>query len=216
LTRLFSAALYYHFSFLSISLALLGAGAGGILVYVRPAWFSQRPLEQELARWSAVLAGLLVVVPLVVVRIRFAGGAEITMTFTAQLGLLSLVTTTLFGAAGTVIALAVRGYTHSLPRLYAFDLAGAALGAVVMVPLMWAVPVPVLVIALSPVAAIAGLLFASVPSTADQVRRSVKLGVGALAVGVTALVAASTTGLYRLGPPIDWWRSARSATRGRR
>ena len=32
LTRLFSAALFYHFSFLSISLALLGAGAGAIAV----------------------------------------------------------------------------------------------------------------------------------------------------------------------------------------
>ncbi len=36
-TRLFSAELFYHFSFLAISLALLGAGAGAIAVYVRPA-----------------------------------------------------------------------------------------------------------------------------------------------------------------------------------
>src|SRR4029079_16874979 len=53
LTRLFSAALYYHFTFLSISLALLGAGAGAIAVYVRPGWFERRRLEDELAWWSA-------------------------------------------------------------------------------------------------------------------------------------------------------------------
>ena len=64
LTRLFSAALFYHFSFLSISLALLGAGAGAIAVYVRPAWFERRPLERELGLWSVVLAVLLLVVPL--------------------------------------------------------------------------------------------------------------------------------------------------------
>ena len=34
LTRLF-AALFYHFSFLAISLGLLGTGGGAILVYVR-------------------------------------------------------------------------------------------------------------------------------------------------------------------------------------
>jgi hypothetical protein len=37
LTRVFAAALFYHFAFLAISLALLGIGGGAILVYLRPA-----------------------------------------------------------------------------------------------------------------------------------------------------------------------------------
>ena len=36
LTRVFAAVLFYHFGFLAISLALLGVGAGAILIYVRP------------------------------------------------------------------------------------------------------------------------------------------------------------------------------------
>ena len=57
LTRIFAAALYYHFGFMAISLALLGAGAGAIPIYVRPHWFDTRPLERALARWSALYAG---------------------------------------------------------------------------------------------------------------------------------------------------------------
>src|SRR4051794_39099961 len=103
LTRLFSAALFYHFSFLSISLALLGAGAGGILVYVRPGWFDRRPIAQELARWSVALAGLLVVVPALLVRIHLGTENDVTAGFAALLALLSALTTLLFGVAGTVI-----------------------------------------------------------------------------------------------------------------
>jgi hypothetical protein len=39
-----------HFSFLAITLALLGTGAGALLVYVRPETFDGRPLESTLAR----------------------------------------------------------------------------------------------------------------------------------------------------------------------
>ena len=56
LTRLFSAVLFYHFAFFSISLALLGTGAGALVLYVRPGWFERPSIEAALARWSAALA----------------------------------------------------------------------------------------------------------------------------------------------------------------
>src|SRR6266581_2887748 len=34
LTRLFSVVLFYHFAFLSISIALLGLGAGGVFAFL--------------------------------------------------------------------------------------------------------------------------------------------------------------------------------------
>ena len=42
LTRLFSVAQFYHFAFMAISLALLGSGASGSLLAVRPGW-GRRP-----------------------------------------------------------------------------------------------------------------------------------------------------------------------------
>src|SRR4051812_887094 len=71
LTRLFSAVLFYHFGFLAISLALLGTGVGGLLLYVRPQWFERQPLTTQLMRWSLLLSGLLVVVPLLLVRLDY-------------------------------------------------------------------------------------------------------------------------------------------------
>ena len=79
LSRLFSAALFYHFAFFSISLALLGTGAGALAVYVRPAWFSRRTVTALLARWSALLAVLLVAVPAVLVRLDYS--SSLTVTF---------------------------------------------------------------------------------------------------------------------------------------
>jgi hypothetical protein len=197
LTRLFSAALFYHFSFLSISLALLGAGAGAIAVYVRPRWFDRRPLEQELAAWAVVLAALLLVIPVVLARIRFGTSDQVTGTFAALLALTSVVTTLLFAAAGIVIALAVRGYTATMSRLYAFDLGGAALGAVVVVPLMWIVGVPTLIVALAPVAALAALVF---------VRGRGGLAgaaAGLLVVGLLAAILAGSTRLYEPAPAYE-------------
>src|SRR6266545_6135025 len=46
LTRLFSVVLFYHFAFLSISVALLGLGAGGVFAYVRKSWLSRFDLGQ--------------------------------------------------------------------------------------------------------------------------------------------------------------------------
>ena len=121
LTRFFSASLFYHFSFLSISLALLGAGAGAIAVYVRPDWFDRRPLEEQLARWSIAFALLLLVIPLVLARIKFGSTDAVTGRFVVLLALTSALTTILFAAGGTVIALAVRGYTRTIARLYGLD-----------------------------------------------------------------------------------------------
>ena len=41
LTRLFSVVLFYHFAFLSVSIALLGLGAGGVFAYIRKRWLAQ-------------------------------------------------------------------------------------------------------------------------------------------------------------------------------
>jgi hypothetical protein len=195
LTRFFSASLFYHFSFLSISLALLGAGAGAIAVYIRPDWFDRRPLEEQLARWSLGFALLLLAIPLVLARIKFGTTDEVTGRFVGLLALTSALTTVIFAAGGTVIALAVRGYTRTIYRLYAFDLVGAAIGAVAVVPLMWAIAVPTLLVALSPVAAGAALLF-----SAGGAPRVARAGVAVLALGAAGVAIAAATTVYEPKP----------------
>ena len=165
LTRILSAALAYHFGFLAISLALLGVGVGALAVYLRPGWF-EAPLEALLARWSVVLALLLLVVPAALVRLDFVdrrGRHASPPRFALTLALTCVLAALPFAAAGVVVALAVRGWAAAIGRVYAFDLAGAGLGALVVVPLMWIASAPTLAVGLAVVAAIAALLFGGAP-----------------------------------------------------
>jgi hypothetical protein len=194
LTRVFAAVLYYHFGFMAISLALLGVGAGAIMIYVRPAWFEVDPLERALARWSVIYAGLLVVAVAVLVRLDYSLGDKVTTKFVFNLTVACGLAALPFLAAGIVIALAVRGYTRSIGRVYAFDLAGAGIGAAVVVPLLWLFDAPTLLVAIGVVAALSALLFAA------GHRSESRLATGALGVTVVLLILAGTTQLYYLSP----------------
>ena len=76
------------------------------------------------------------------------------------LALAALLAALPFLAAGVVIALAIKTWVVGVSRIYAFDLAGAGLGALAIVPLLWLVDAPTLVVALGVVAGVAALLFA--------------------------------------------------------
>ena len=191
LTRLLAAVLFYHFGFLAISLALLGTGAGGLLLYVRPRWFERPSVEAALARWTGLLAVLLVVVPALLVRVSYDFGDRIDWPLIRGLGLVCILAALPFTAAGIVIALAIKEYTRHSARVYAADLGGAALGAAVVVPLMWISDPATLIVAVGAAAALATMLFAG-PRLRE---RALGGGLLVLAGAVTA-VAASTSLLY--------------------
>lgn len=191
-SRLLGSVLAYHFSFLAISLALLGTGAGSLLIYVRPAWFDGRPLEEALARWGLRYGLLLIVTPLALVRLDFAAGnAGVTREFAVTLFLTCVLAAAPALAAGVVVGLAIRGYAAHISRVYAWDLVGAGLGALVVVPLL-RFPAPELLVGLGVLATAAAGLFAW-DRTAVRLR-TIALGAG----GVALIVAASASSLLYL------------------
>lgn len=180
-TRFLSAVVSYHFSFLAISLALLGTGVGALLIYIRPEWFDRTDLERTLARWTVAFSVLLVVLPLVAVHLRLDDASGMTIGFALNLGAACVLVALTTIAAGVVVALAIRGYAASVGRVYAFDLVGAAAGSLLVVPLLrW--PAPNLVVVLGGVAAVAAVLFAR------RASRERLIGMGALGLAVVALV----------------------------
>jgi hypothetical protein len=193
LTRVLSNVLLYHFGFLTISLALLGVGAGAIVVYVRPGWFDRIPLERQLARWSLAFGALLAVAIFIIVRLDYVY-TGIDTGFALTLAAASALAALPFLAGGLVIALAVRGYSRTIGTLYAFDLAGAGLGAVAVVPLLWLVPAPTLVVVVAGLGALAALLFAG----AAPERTWALAGTG---VALLLVVLAAATDAYDLKPP---------------
>src|SRR5215213_1100493 len=104
---------------------------------MREGWAEPSRLAERLARWSATLALLLVVVPLVLVRLDYQFEDEVTAGFALNLLAACALTALPFTAAGIAIALAIRAYASAAGRVYFADLVGAGVGAAAVVPLMW-------------------------------------------------------------------------------
>jgi hypothetical protein len=191
LTRTFSAMLAYHYGFLAISVSLLGIGAAGLYVYVRPSWFEKRALEQTLAIWSLVYAAALVAGPLVIVRLHFSqgyqSGAGPAPGFALALTVATVVSAVPAFASGIVVALAIRGYAAWIGQVYAADLLGAGAGALLSVPLMIVLKPPVLMVGLAVLVAAAAVLFSlRTPSAGLSVA-------GTLAAMIALLLGLSTS-----------------------
>ncbi len=188
LTRMFSSVLAYHFSFLAISLSLLGTGAGALVVYLWPKRFGDEEAEVLLGRWCVWFALSLILLPLAVVNLDIVMPGKLTFGFVANLVAACVVASIPPFASGVVVAVAISRFASSIGIVYAADLIGAGLGALLAVPVLWLGPAPNLIVMLAVVAAGAGLLF-----TSD---RTVRLG--ALGAGVLAVVLLGLSGMTRI------------------
>lgn len=142
LTRLFSFTLWYHFAYVVISLALLGYGASGALLSAFPGLLRAN-LPRTLflcALGSAVLipASLLVYshTPFYPLQL-FVEEAQwwYLLAYYAAAG-------APFFLAGVCIAGAISAAAERVTRVYCADLVGAGLGAGLVVPLIWRLETP--------------------------------------------------------------------------
>ncbi|HSO75714.1 MAG TPA: hypothetical protein VLU47_12835, partial [Blastocatellia bacterium] len=157
LTRLFSATMYYHFAFMAISLALFGSGASGVFVYI-----VQRGLKPErTGQWLSIAAMLFAISNLFALYVilanplTFETGAENYYRLARIYGATSLP----FFFAGCAVTLAITRLATEISRLYLFDLAGAALGCLLLIPVLNTIGAINIVLLVSTLAAIAGVLF---------------------------------------------------------
>ena len=135
LTRIFSATMYYHYAFMAISVALFGSGASGVFVYL----IRRRITEANSAgvlSIASVLYGLSTVFALYVIL-----NSPLTYDATEAENYMRLVrmyaaTALPFFFAGSVVTVAITTFAGSISRLYVFDLAGAALGCLLLIPVL--------------------------------------------------------------------------------
>jgi hypothetical protein len=125
LTRIFSVVYYYHFAFLAISIALFGLGAGGVLSYVAPGW-KDRPFTR--LAWLSVLNSVLVLVALAVVLLQ----EEEVSNWT--LALVYFTTSLPFCGTGVILSTAISETIERVDRVYFYDLLGASVGCLLLVP----------------------------------------------------------------------------------
>jgi hypothetical protein len=133
-TRVLSVVLWYHWAFFSISLAMLGVGAPGV-------WFALRRPRSE-RTLSRLLLGAAFFLPAATIAIVSAnhwfGSSKILFCLACLLP-----PTLCLGAAVCFLLMQAEG--AAIGRMYAFDLLGAFAGALVVIPLLWIVPTPMLI-----------------------------------------------------------------------
>src|SRR5687768_14903969 len=136
LTRVLSFSIWYHFAYVVVSLALMGAGASGALLAVRPTIASENPIAKlaSCSLASAVSTALLLVficaVPLHPTRIFESSGQLAILILYQCAGLVP------FFFSGMAITIALREAGDAVHRMYFWDLFGAAVGCALAVPAM--------------------------------------------------------------------------------
>ncbi|HUK36654.1 MAG TPA: hypothetical protein VLV86_22215, partial [Vicinamibacterales bacterium] len=160
LTRIFSVIMYYHFAFLAISIALFGLSASGVFAFVFRHRLDRVGTDTLLAGESLVYAVCTLVALFCLVRLR------IGLTYSRQNLLLMLAIYALaalpFFTGGLVITLAISRWSARVNAVYASDLIGAALGCLVLIPLLDRVGAPGVVLTAAALALTAAMLFSPV------------------------------------------------------
>ena len=172
LTRVFAVLLRYHFAFLVISIAVCGLGVGGYATY----WL-RRKRELSLASLAALFALSIAVALALMLRVVFA-------RFPEAYWLAAILVLIPFSIGGAFLSEAFVRFSVWSGRLYAWDLAGAASMALIVVGVLQFLSAINACLLMAALVALAGVLVSR--ATDSSVER--KKGNDAILVGI-ALIA---------------------------
>ncbi len=161
LTRLFSVVLFYHFAFLSISLALLGLGAGGVFAYLRRDWLAQWN-TRALGAILSFLCSLSVVAVLEIV-LHSQVNLVLSHRDIRALTILYLSSAVPFFLVGLLFSVVFARHPDRISRLYGADLVGGSLACLTTVPLLNLLGAPNSILAAAVMLAIASIAWSTTP-----------------------------------------------------
>ena len=176
LTRIFSVTMYYHFAFLAISIALFGLSASGVYVYVARRRLDRVPTSTLLAVHALLFAAVTVLSLAALVRIRV--GLNYSHENLVKMIAIYALAALPFFAGGSVVSLAISRFSQKVNVVYGADLIGAALGCLLLLPLLNQFGAPGVVLLAAVLASAAALLF----SPPESLARTLLLA--AVAVGL--------------------------------
>jgi hypothetical protein len=188
LTRIFSVTMLYHFAFAALSLAMFGMTAGALVVYLLPRFFSPEHLRNRLALAAVAFPIAMVLSFLTQLSIPFRVHPSIVAIY--AIAFTYVVIAVPFVISGVAVCLVLTAYPLRVGRLYAADLAGAALGCVLLVVVLDYSDGPTAVLWVAAFASLGGWLFAR-ESSRPFIRRAAiatLLFMTVAAAGHTALV----------------------------
>ncbi len=158
LTRIFSLILFYHFAVLSISLALFGSAAAGVMIYLFPGYF-QKENSGTMLTFLSLVYSVSVVVSFVIFLQIPTGYWDISFGNFVTLSLTYAVLALPFFFGGLCLSLVLKTFAFQVSLVYFADLIGAASGCLLALLFLNLLGGPGTVFAVAVVAALASLTF---------------------------------------------------------
>ena len=158
-TRLLSVVSWYHLAFFVISAAMFGMTAGAVWVYLRRDRFTAETLPADLARFTAAFAASIGLS--LCVQVTLAPAMVLSFSTAIVFAEMSLALATPFFFSGVAVTLALTRSRFPVGRVYAIDLAGAALGCLGVIAFLDVVDGPSAILLAGATAAGAAALFAA-------------------------------------------------------
>ena len=158
LTRTFSVTMYYHFAFVAISVTMFGMAVGSLVVFLRPAVFVPARVTRHLTIGAVLFATTIVLSYLTHLSIPFLIEPSLVSAYALALTYAAL--SVPFVMSGIVVSLALTRFPGQVSSLYAADLTGAALGCLLVGPLLRVTDAPTAVLVTAALTAVAAVLFA--------------------------------------------------------
>lgn len=163
LARIFSVTAGAVAAVPAVAVAMFGLTVGAILVYLRPRWFATTDARPHMATAAACFSVL--VVACFLVHLQFQVPLDLRQVdswrrlaiVAADLAILAMP----LAAAGACLTIGVTQYPRQVHRLYAANLAGAALGCLAVATASRWIDAPTLMFDVAAVAAVAALCCAS-------------------------------------------------------
>jgi hypothetical protein len=134
--RLLSVLTWYHLSFFAVSLAMLGMAAGAVYVFVRPDRFSPDRAPAALAHASLLFAISIPCSHLLTLVMPFLPLTDVSVMEVLSIAAFTVVLGVPFGLSGVTVTVALTRCRGPIGRLYAYDLVGAALGCLLVIPIL--------------------------------------------------------------------------------
>lgn len=158
LTRVFSVTMYYHFAFMVVALALMGLAISGVVIYLLPSVF--RPGRSSVLSSGFMLAFALSCLVALDVTISNPISVANWQVNTGRLVKIFAAAGVPFVCSGFALSLAISSAGKAIGRIYAFDLIGAAVGCLLVIPIVGWLTGPGAVIFAGCLGAVAAVLFA--------------------------------------------------------
>ncbi len=157
LTRIFSVTMWYHYAFMAVSIALFGMTVGAMLVYLFPGAFPRDRSKYYLGLSSLLFAVSILPSFLTHLSIPFVMQRSITALY--SIGLTYAVISVPFVFSGMCVSLALTRFAGQVSKLYAADLAGAAIGCILLIYALKITDGPTAVIVVAFLASVGAVFF---------------------------------------------------------